>query len=230
MRTIGLLGGMSFEATAIYYRLINEAMRQRLGGLHSAEMIVRSVDFQPIVDLQQAAHWDEAGARLAMAARQLEQAGAGCVLICANTMHLVADQVAEAVSIPLLHIVDETARRLHEAGRSRPLLLATRYTMEQGFYTGRMQDNGIAPMLPDEAGRVATHAIIFDELCAGRVIDASRERLTGLIAQAAAQGADSVILGCTELALILDPAALPLPGYDSTAIHADAAVAFALGS
>ncbi|SFR98552.1 aspartate/glutamate racemase family protein [Sphingomonas jatrophae] len=228
MRTIGLIGGMSFEATAIYYRLINEGVRARLGGLHSAELLMYSVDFARVVTLQQAGRWDDAGVLLGEAGRGLERAGAECLLICANTMHLVADAVQAAVGVPVIHIVDETARRLHAAGATRPLLLATRYTMEQGFYAERMARHEIALMLPDEEGRAATHGIIFDELCQGRVTDESRAVLTGLIATAKAEGADSVILGCTELALILDPDALPLPGFDTTAIHAGAAVAFAL--
>ncbi|GAB3651339.1 aspartate/glutamate racemase family protein [Ramlibacter alkalitolerans] len=230
MRKIGLIGGMSFEASAIYYRLINEAVRQRLGGLHSAEVLLHSVDFQPIVELQQASDWARAGERLADVARGLARAGADCLLICANTMHLVADAVAAAVDLPLIHIIDETAARLKAAGRQRPLLIATRYTMEHGFYGERMQRHGIELMVPDAQGRTVTHDIIFDELCAGKVVDASREALLALIAQATSQGADSVILGCTELCLILDPARLPVPGFDSTAIHAEAAVEFALGA
>jgi aspartate racemase len=230
MRTIGLIGGMSFEGSATYYRLINEAVRDRLGGLHSARLILHSVDFQPIADLQKADRWDEAGAILAAAGRGLEQAGAECLLIGANTMHLVADAVEAATSVPLINIIDETARSLKRAGSSRPLLLATRYTMEHGFYADRMARNGLVLMLPDAAGRTATHDIIFTELCAGKLLDRSRDTLTAIIAQAKADGADAVILGCTELGLILDPAALPLPGFDSTVIHAMAAVAFALDS
>ena len=228
MRRIGLIGGMSFEASVIYYRLINEAVRERLGGLHSAELLLHSIDFQDIVELQQAAQWDRAGQRLADVARSLVHAGADCVLICANTMHLVADAVEAAVDVPLIHIIDETARRLKAAGRQRPLLLATRYTMEHGFYGQRMQRHGIELMVPDARGRNVTHDIIFDELCAGKVLDASREALVGLVEQARAAGADSVILGCTELCLVLDPRRLPVPGFDSTAIHAEAAVEFAL--
>jgi aspartate racemase len=228
MRTIGLIGGLSFEGSATYYRLINEAVRDRLGGLHSAELILHSVDFQPIVDLQKAARWDEAGARLAAVGRGLEAAGAQCLLICANTMHIVADAVEASTAVPLINIIDETARSLQRAGSRRPLLLATRYTMEHGFYADRMARNGLELMLPDDAGRTLTHDIIFDELCAGKIVDRSRDALTAIIAQAKADGADAVILGCTELGLILDPAALPLPAFDSTVIHAEAAVEFAL--
>lgn len=230
MRRIGLIGGMSFEASAVYYRLINEAVRQRLGGLHSAELLLHSVDFQRIVELQQAGRWTDAGSLLAQAARGLEGAGADCVLICANTMHLVADAVESAISVPLIHIIDETAHRLLAAGCRRPLLLATRYTMEHGFYAERMRRHGVALSVPSAEGRTLTHDIIFKELCAGQVRAPSRDVLLRLIDEARAEGADAVILGCTELCLILDPAGLPLPAFDSTAIHATAAVDFALAA
>jgi aspartate racemase len=229
MKTIGLIGGMSFESTAVYYRMINEAARERLGGLHSADVLVHSVDFQSIVDLQKAGRWDAAGARLGAVAAGLEKAGAQCVLICTNTMHLVADAVQDAVSAPVINIIDEVARDILAAGKRRPLLLATRYTMEHGFYANRMKDAGLDVMVPDEAGRALIHSVIFDELCQGKVLDTSRERVLALIEAARAAGADSVILGCTEICLLLDPDALSLPGFDSTAIHARAAVDFALG-
>ncbi|MEY9780772.1 aspartate/glutamate racemase family protein [Sinorhizobium fredii] len=228
MRKIGLIGGMSFESSAIYYRMVNEAVRERLGALHSAEVLLHSVDFQKIVDLQKAGRWDEAAGRLSEVARALQSGGADCVLICTNTMHLIADAVAASVDIPLINIIDETALRLKDAGSRRPLLLATRYTMEHGFYAERMRAHGIDVIVPDADGRKLTHEVIFDELCAGKVLDASREALMALIEKAKAEGADAVILGCTEICLILDPANLPLPGFDSTAIHAEAAVDFAL--
>jgi aspartate racemase len=228
MRTIGLIGGMSFEASALYYRLINEAVRDRLGGWRSAELLLHSVDFEGMVELQQAGRWAEAGTRLAGVARGLEAAGAQCVLICANTMHIVADAVEAAIEAPLIHIIDETAIHLQAAGRRRPLLLATRYTMEHGFYAERMARHGVEVLIPDDDGRTAVHDIIYDELCAGVVLDASREVLLAQIESAKARSADSVILGCTELGLILDADALPLPGFDTTAIHAQAAVEFAL--
>ncbi|TCN29740.1 aspartate/glutamate racemase family protein [Sinorhizobium americanum] len=228
MRKIGLIGGMSFESSAVYYRMVNEAVRERLGALHSAEVLLHSVDFQKIVDLQKAGRWDEAARRLSEVARALEAGGADCVLICTNTMHLIADAVAAAVEVPLINIIDETALRLKAAGSRRPLLLATRYTMEHGFYAERMKTHGIDVVVPDADGRTLTHQVIFDELCAGKVLDASREALLALIEKAKAAGADAVILGCTEICLILDPANLPLPGFDSTAIHAEAAVEFSL--
>jgi aspartate racemase len=228
MKTIGLIGGMSFESSAVYYRQVNEAMRSRLGGLTSAEVLMHSVNFEEIVALQKAGRWDLAAKRLSDVAVGLERAGAACVLICTNTMHMVADEVEARLSVPLINIIDETAIALKAGGAKRPLLLATRYTMEQPFYAERMKRHGIDIMVPDAEGRTATHDIIFDELCAGHVLGHSRDRLVAIIDKAKADGADSVILGCTEICLILDPAALPLPGYDSTTIHAEAAVDFAL--
>lgn len=228
MRRIGLLGGMSFEGSALYYRQINEGVRRRMGDLHSAELMLYSVDFQKIVDLQKAGRWDDAGAYLADIATRLEGAGAEAVLMCAVTMHLVAEPIEAALSVPFLHIVDATAERLKEVGCRKPLLLATRYTMENGFYPARMDRHGIDVIVPDAEGRTATHDIIFDELCAGKVLDSSRDVLIGLIKKAKAEGADSVIFGCTEICMILETDKLPLPGFDSTAIHAEAAVAFAL--
>ena len=228
MQMIGLIGGMSFESSAVYYRLVNEAVRARLGGLSSAEVILHSVNFEEIVALQKAGKWDAAADRLARAAEGLERAGADCVLICTNTMHLVAEPVASRISVPLINIIDETAGVLAKRGAKRPLLLATRYTMEHGFYAERMRRHGIEVMVPDADGRTATHDIIFSELCAGDVRPQSRETLIAIVEKAKTEGADSVILGCTEICLILDPENLPLPGFDSTTIHADAAVAFAL--
>ena len=228
MRIIGLIGGMSFESSAVYYRLVNEAVRNRLGGLASAEVLMHSVNFEEIVSLQKAGRWDDAARRLGDVAAGLEGAGAACVLICTNTMHLVAGAVAERISVPLIHIIDATADALNKAGCHRPLLLATRYTMEHGFYADRMKANGVEVMVPDADGRTIVHDVIFNELCAGQVLPASRQRLLELIEKARAEGADGVILGCTEICLILDPDKLPLPGFDSTAIHAEAAVDFAL--
>ncbi|KPF42358.1 aspartate/glutamate racemase family protein [Rhizobium sp. AAP43] len=228
MRMIGLIGGMSFESSAVYYRLINEAVRAQLGGLSSAEVIMHSVNFEEIVGLQKAGRWADAANRLAAAAAGLERAGASCVLICTNTMHLVADAVEGRLSVPLINIIDETAASLRAHGANRPLLLATRYTMEHGFYAERMRRHGIEIMVPDTNGRTTTHDIIFNELCAGEIRPASREALLEIVASAKAKGADSVILGCTEICLILNPEQLPLPGFDSTAIHAAAAVTFSL--
>ena len=228
MRKIGLIGGMSFEGSSVYYRQINEKVRDRLGGLHSAELLLHSVDFQDIVDMQKSDRWDDAGRHLAETGRALERAGADCVLICAVTMHLVADTVESAITVPLIHIIDETAKRLKAAGCKRPLLIATRYSMENGFYQKRMKRHDIDVVIPDADSRTKVHNIIFDELCAGKVLDRSRDVLLSLIGQAKAEGADAVIFGCTEICLILDSDKLPLPGFDSTAIHGEAAVEFAL--
>ncbi|HAF80424.1 MAG TPA: aspartate racemase, partial [Brevundimonas sp.] len=177
MRRIGLIGGMSFEGSALYYRKINEGVKARLGGLHSADLILHSVDFQTIVDMQKSDRWDDAGRYLANAAQGLERAGVDCVMMCAVTMHLVAPAVEAAVTVPFLHIVDVTADRLKAAGCRKPLLLATRYTMENGFYPARMETHGIEVMTPDADGRGLTHDIIFNELCLGVVRDSSRQAL-----------------------------------------------------
>lgn len=228
MKKIGLIGGMSFESTAVYYRLINEMVRAELGGIASAEVLVHSVNFAEIVGYQKAGRWDLAEKRLADCAIALQAAGADCILICTNTMHLVADGIAARLDIPLLHIVDETAAAIRQAGFGRPLVLATRYTMEHGFYTDRMRALGLDPLVPDAEDRTLVHDVIFEELCAGTVKDASRAAYVAIIEKAKLAGADCVILGCTEICLLLDPDALPLPGFDSTTIHSRAAADFAL--
>jgi aspartate racemase len=229
MRTIGLLGGMSWESTAVYYRRINETVRDRLGGLHSAKVILHSVDFESIVALQKAGEWDKAGALLATIARNLEAAGADCVLICTNTMHKLAGTVQDAISVPLLHITDMTGQAVQAAGCRRPLLLATRYTMEQDFYLSKLRDTyGLSPMVPNAEDKSAVHDIIFGELCCGIVREESRQRYLEVITTAKEAGADSVILGCTEIGLLIGPEHFDLPAFDSTLIHANAAVAFAL--
>lgn len=229
LKKIGLIGGMSFEGSAVYYRKINEAVNRHLGELNSAEILLDSVNFQDIVAMQKTNRWDEAGVRLAQAARNLKAGGAGCVMMCAVTMHLVAGAVEDATDLPFIHIVDEAAKRLKAAGCSRPLLIATRYTMENGFYPARMKPHGIDVIVPDAEGRTRVHNIIFEELSVGKVLDASRDVLISLIEKAKTEGADSVIFGCTEICMILEADKLPLPGFDSTAIHVDAAVEFALG-
>ena len=228
VKTIGLLGGMSWESTAVYYRRINENIRDRFGGLHSAEVLLRSVNFDTIVALQQSNAWDQAGAILARLAKDLEQAGADCIVICTNTMHKLADTVQERISIPLLHITEVTGQALKVAGARTPLLLATRYTMEQDFYLAQLREHKLAPMVPDAEDRAAVHDIIFSELCCGVVRDESRQRYLDVVAKAKTAGADSVILGCTEIGLLIGPNDLNLPTFDSTLLHADAAVAFAL--
>lgn len=230
LKKIGLIGGMSFEGSAVYYRQINEAVNRAMGDLSSAEILLDSVNFQDIVAMQKSNRWDDAGVRLAQAARNLKAGGAECVMICAVTMHLVANAVEQATDLPFIHIVDEMAKRLKAAGRSKPLLIATRYTMENGFYPARMKPHGIDVMVPDAEGRTQIHNIIFEELSLGKVLDSSRDVLIALIEKAKAQGADSVIFGCTEICMILETGKLPLPGYDSVEVHVNAAVEFALGN
>lgn len=229
MRKIGLIGGMSYEGSAVYYRALNQGINQRLGGLHSAQVLLHSVDFQSIVDKQKSGQWDEAGQQLADVARSLEKAGADCVMICAVTMHLVADAVSAATPLPFIHIVDVVAERLKAAGHRKPLLIATRYTMENGFYPARMEKHGIEVIVPGAEGRGQIHDIIFNELSLGVVREESRAVLVSLIEQAKAEGADSIIFGCTEICLILQADKLPLPGFDSTALHVAAGIEFALG-
>lgn len=229
MRTIGLIGGMSAESTLIYYRLINEGVRARLGGHHSPELVLWSVDFAGIESLQRAGAWDKAGAELAAAARKLETVGAQAIVLCTNTMHVVAPAIAAAVRIPFLHIADATGAALKAAGRRRPLLLATRYTMEQDFYKGHLAaHHGIEAMVPDAEGRTTVHDIIYNELVHGVVSPASRARYLAVVEQGANAGADSVIFGCTEIGMLLSQNDVALPCFDTTALHAGAAVEFAL--
>ena len=228
MRAIGLIGGMSWESTAVYYRLINTLVRERLGGLRSAEIVLRSIDFERVVALQKAGDWAGAGALLGSVAAELVRAGADSVLICTNTMHLVADRVASRPGVRLIHIIDETAAAVRAAGCRRLLLLATAYTMEHGFYADRMAAQGVLVQVPDAVGRAAVHGVIFDELCQGVVRPESRALLMEVVADGLRAGADSVILGCTEVCLLLDPDALGCPGFASTTIHTRAAVDDAL--
>jgi aspartate racemase len=229
VRTIGLLGGMSWESSIEYYRLLNEAMRDRLGGLHSAECLMWSVDFAPIEQLQRNGDWDEAGSRLAAIARRLEGAGAEGLVLCTNTMHRLADQVQAAVGIPLLHIADATARRVKAAGVDTVGLLATRYTMEQDFYRGRLAErHGLHVLIPPEPDLTLVHDVIYDELCQGRVLDRSREDYRRIIAGLEAAGAEGIIYGCTEIDLLVGPADAAVPVFDSTRIHVDEAADWAL--
>ena len=227
MTTIGLIGGMSWESSLVYYRALNRAVRERRGRLHSADVLLRSLDFEAVVQLQKANRWDAAGAMLGEAARGLAAGGADCVLICTNTMHLVSDAVKAAAGIPLIDIIDATGAAIAAAGSRKPLLLATRYTMEHGFYAQQMGRSGIAVMTPATAAdRGVIHDIIFDELCLGVVRSDSRAAARRIVEEGLAAGADSVILGCTELCLLLDETTLDCPVFDSTAIHVAAALDF----
>ncbi len=230
MKVIGLIGGMSCESTAHYYARLNERVRAALGGLHSAEILMWSVDFAPIAAMQAEGRWQDAGRQLAGIAKRLEQAGADVLVLATNTMHKVADTIEAAVGIPFLHIADATALKIRAAGMRRPAIMATRFTMEQDFYTGRLRDKfGLETLIPDEADRALMHQIIYDELCVGRVTETSRAAFVDVAQRLAAKGADCLVLGCTEVGMLLDERNAPLPIFDTTLIHADAAVSFALG-
>jgi aspartate racemase len=229
MRVLGLLGGMSAESTTVYYQTLNRLVRERLGGLHSAELILRSMDFAPIAELQARDDWAATGAILADAARRLEAAGAEAILICANTMHLNYDQVAAAVAAPVIHIADATATALKAAGVRRPLLLATRFTMEKAFYRDRLAIHGIEATIPDQADRDRLHAIIFEELVVGEIRPSSKAETLAIYAKARAGGCDGVIFGCTEIGLLVGPADFDAPAVDTAIAHCEAAVDFALG-
>jgi aspartate racemase len=229
MKTIGLIGGMSWESTIPYYRQINERIKERLGGLHSAKVALYSVDFHEIERLQHAGDWDAAGRVLADAARSLQAAGADFLVLCTNTMHKVAPAIEAAVDIPLLHIADPTAEAIRAAGVATVGLLGTRFTMEQAFYKDRLVETfGLTVLTPSEADRQVVHRIIYEELCLGRIRDESREEYRRIIAALVAQGAEAVILGCTEISLLVGPADATVPLFDTTALHAlhaaDAAV------
>jgi aspartate racemase len=229
MKTIGLLGGMSWESTVPYYRIINEIVGERLGGLHSARLVLYSVEFQEIESLQHAGRWDEAGDILATAAAALEAAGAEFLVICTNTMHKVASQIEAGVSIPLLHIADATAAEIKAAGIATVGLLGTRFTMEQDFYSGRLEhDHGLQVLIPSEEGRDTVHKVIYEELCLGVVRDDSRAAFRRIIGELVEGGAEAVILGCTEISMLVRTADSEVPIFDTTEIHARKAVEWAL--
>jgi aspartate racemase len=229
VKTLGLLGGMSWESTAVYYRLLNEMARARLGGQHSARLLIWSADFAPIAAMQAAGAWDEATDTLVAAARGLEGAGAQALMICANTMHRMAPQIAAAVGIPLLHVADATAAAIRASQARRPLLLGTRFTMEQDFYRERLRGGGVEAIVPPAADRERLHAMVFDELVQGRVETASRAAFIDIVRRAAReQGADGAILGCTEFGLLVGADDLAIPTFDTTQIHARAGMDFAL--
>ncbi|MGL4710417.1 MAG: aspartate/glutamate racemase family protein [Aeromonas veronii] len=231
MKCIGLLGGMSWESTVSYYQALNRGVRAQLGGLHSARVLLNSVDFAAIERLQHAGDWPATARLLAAEARKLQDGGADFLLIGTNTMHKVAPEIEAAIDIPLLHIADATATKLRADGITRVGLLGTRFTMEQDFYKGRLQERfGLAVLVPDEAGRERVHRIIYDELCLGEIRESSRAEYLAIIEGLAAAGAEAVILGCTEIALLVGDARAAVPLYDTTAIHAEAAVALALAA
>jgi aspartate racemase len=230
MRTLGLLGGMSWESTLPYYRIINERVRERLGGLHSAKLVLYSVDFAEIEQLQHIGDWDTAGHALAHAAQALERAGAEALVICTNTMHSVLATIEAAIGIPVLHIADATARLVRAQGVGKVGLLGTRFTMEQDFYRGRLERNMLDVVVPDADERADVHRIIYDELCQGVIRDASRARLQHIMRALVANGAQGVILGCTEIGLLVGAADTSVPVFDTTRIHAEYAADWALGN
>ncbi|MCL4255796.1 MAG: aspartate/glutamate racemase family protein [Anaerolineae bacterium] len=229
MKRIGLIGGMSWESSLLYYKLINEGIRARLGGFHSADCIMHSVDFAEIEAMQQTGRWDDAATYLAQSAKGLYQAGAECIVLCTNTMHKVADAIINAVPIPFLHIADATAEAIQKAGYTEIGLLGTRFTMDEDFYTGRLTEKyGLSVLLPDADGRKMVNRVIFDELVRGVILDESRTAYIGQIESLAQNGAQAVILGCTEIGMLIQPEHSPIPTFDTTALHVEAVIKFAL--
>jgi aspartate racemase len=229
MKTIGLIGGMSWESSIEYYRIINETVRDRLGGLHSARSVMYSVDFAEIEALQHRGQWAEATQMMIDAARNVEQGGADFVIICTNTMHKMANDVQQAIGIPLLHIADATAEKIKAQGLNKIGLLGTKFTMEEDFYKGRLVDrHGLEVIIPDDQQRELVHRVIYDELCLGQVNADSKAQYVELMAGFVDAGAEGIILGCTEIGLLVDAGDSPVPLFDTTYIHAVAAVEYAL--
>jgi aspartate racemase len=228
MMRIGLIGGMSWESSAAYYRLLNELVRERLGGLHSAECLLLSVDFAEVEQLQVTGRWEEAGRLLAAAARDLEAGGAELLLLCTNTMHKVADAVAAAVSVPLLHLADTTAEAVRAAGVPEVGLLGTAFTMEQPFYRDRLAGHGLSVRVPPAEDRALVHRVIYEELCLGVVREPSRAAYQEVIARLVDRGAEGIVLGCTEIELLIGQEHSPVPVFPTTRLHAEAAVGLAL--
>lgn len=229
MKVIGLIGGMSWESSIEYYRIINEATRARLGGLHSAKSLMVSVDFAEIERLQHHGQWEDAGRMLIAAAATLETGGAEVLVLCTNTMHKVAEEIQAGVSIPLLHIADTTAQRVRASGIQTVGLLGTRFTMEEDFYTGRLsKTNGLNVKIPNTKAREVVHRVIYDELVVGKIRPQSKAQYVGIIEDMVRQGAEGVILGCTEIGLLVHAEDSPVPLFDTTRIHAEAAVEYAL--
>ena len=227
-RTLGIIGGMSWESTESYYRLINEGIKAELGNLHSADLLIHSVDFAPIGELQAQGAWDEMGARLAKSGKRLQAAGAQGLLIATNTMHKVIDDVQAATNLPIIHIADATAKAIQAQGLTKIALLGTQFTMTQDFYKQRLIDAGLQVLIPENDARAEVHRIIYDELCQGQFLDSSRQYYSQVIKDLANKGAEGVILGCTEIGLLIQQADSPIAVFDTTAIHAAAAVDFLL--
>jgi aspartate racemase len=228
MKTIGLIGGMSWESSAEYYRIINEEVKKRLGGLHSARCILYSVDFHEIEVCQRNGDWDRTADILTKTAKSLEAAGADFLILCTNTMHKVADDIQAGTNIPLLHIAEVTGRQVLSQGIKTVGLLGTRYTMEQDFYSSRLEEQGLTVLTPHKPDREIINSIIFDELCLGQIVDKSREEFKRVIKDLIAQGAEGIILGCTEIGLLVKPEDANVPIFDTTLIHARGAVDYAL--
>ena len=227
-RTLGIIGGMSWESTESYYRLINEGIKAELGSLHSADLLIHSVDFAPIGELQAQGAWDEMGAILANSGKRLQAAGAQGLLIATNTMHKVIDDVQAATNLPIIHIADATAKAIQAQGLTKIALLGTQFTMTQDFYKQRLIDAGLQVLVPENDARAEVHRIIYDELCQGQFLDSSRQYYSQVIKDLANKGAEGVILGCTEIGLLIQQADSPIAVFDTTAIHAAAAVDFLL--
>ena len=227
-RTLGIIGGMSWESTESYYRLINEGIKAELGSLHSADLLIHSVDFAPIGELQAQGAWDEMGAILANSGKCLQAAGAQGLLIATNTMHKVIDDVQAATNLPIIHIADATAKAIQAQGLTKIALLGTQFTMTQDFYKQRLIDAGLQVLIPENDARAEVHRIIYDELCQGQFLDSSRQYYSQVIKDLANKGAEGVILGCTEIGLLIQQADSPIAVFDTTAIHAAAAVDFLL--
>lgn len=229
MKKIGLIGGMSWESTQDYYRIINEEVSRRLGGLHSAKIVMDSVDFDEVEKLQHAGEWDRLGNMLAESAQNLERAGADCVLICTNTMHKCAQQIAASVQIPLIHLADATGENVKQQGLKRVGLLGTKFTMEHDFYKGRLAEKfELEVMVPDENDREFVHEVIYEQLCRGDIRAVSRQKYLEIIQKMIAKGAEGIILGCTEIPLLVKQEDVSVPVFDTTGIHAIAAVDYAL--
>ena len=229
MQTIGMIGGMSWESSLEYYRIVNQAVKEKLGGFHSAKCVMYSVDFQDIESLQHAGEWGAASLMMQDAAKRVERAGADVIVICTNTMHLMADDVKEAVNIPLLHIADVTAEAILANKQKTVGLLGTRFTMEKDFYKERLQDKfGLRVIIPEEPDRIAIHSILYNELCLGQIKEPSQEAFRQITQKLVSKGAEGIILGCTEIPLIVHQENYQIPSYDTTDLHARAAVKFAL--